>query len=202
MQQELKKTDVDNLDYEAKNISSVLVMNKVDLVTNKRKLKSLQEELEDLGAFDKVFHVSCETGYGLDNLLSFLKSESMRRPWKHHPELKSTQSDQEKCEEILKGIIFNRFYEEIPYDTLAKMTAWVPFNNGEIKVNFDIEVKYEVQVAMMIGEKGRVLREIREELEKSLTKLYQMPVKCYLNVIKRRRGWSVETLNEHTSLAF
>ena len=44
----------------------VLVMNKVDLVTNKRKMKSLQAELNDLLRFDEVFHVSCETGFGVE----------------------------------------------------------------------------------------------------------------------------------------
>ena len=73
IQQEVEKSGVDNLDYEAKNLSTILVMNKVDLVSNKRKLKTLQEDLEDIGSFDKVFHVSCETGFGINNLLSYLK---------------------------------------------------------------------------------------------------------------------------------
>jgi len=37
---------------------AVLVLNKVDLVTNKAKLRNLQNELEDLGNFEKIFHVS------------------------------------------------------------------------------------------------------------------------------------------------
>lgn len=49
-------------DYESKNISNILVLNKMDLVTNKRRLRELQEELEDLGIFDKIFHISALTG--------------------------------------------------------------------------------------------------------------------------------------------
>lgn len=49
-----------------------LVMNKVDLVTNKRKMRELQSELEDLCRFEQVFHVSCETGYGFENLRDYL----------------------------------------------------------------------------------------------------------------------------------
>jgi GTPase Era involved in 16S rRNA processing len=41
------------------NIPSILVLNKVDLVTNKRRLKELQHELIDLCSFDQIFHVSC-----------------------------------------------------------------------------------------------------------------------------------------------
>lgn len=53
-----------------------LVLNKVDLVTNKRKLRELQSELEDLCRFENVFHVSCESGYGLDNLKDYLMGNS------------------------------------------------------------------------------------------------------------------------------
>ena len=40
------------------HMPSVLVMNKVDLVTNKVKMRSLQNEIEDLGEFEKIFHTS------------------------------------------------------------------------------------------------------------------------------------------------
>ena len=50
----------------------VLVMNKVDLVTNKRKMRSLQGEINDLARFDEVFHVSCETGFGIEAFREYL----------------------------------------------------------------------------------------------------------------------------------
>ncbi len=46
----------------------ILVLNKMDLCTNKKKLRWLITEIEDLGKFDKIFHVSCETGYGIEEL--------------------------------------------------------------------------------------------------------------------------------------
>ena len=67
------------------NIPSILVLNKVDLVTSKLRLRALQNELEDLCPFDKIFHVSCETGFGLDALKEFLIDRAPLRPWKHYP---------------------------------------------------------------------------------------------------------------------
>jgi GTPase Era involved in 16S rRNA processing len=43
----------------------ILVMNKVDLIDNKRKMRTLQSEIEDLARFEAIFHVSCETGFGV-----------------------------------------------------------------------------------------------------------------------------------------
>jgi len=54
-----------------------LVLNKVDLVTNKKKLRSLQAELEDMCPFEDVFHISCESGYGIDQLKEFLLQNSI-----------------------------------------------------------------------------------------------------------------------------
>ena len=47
-------------------LPAVLVLNKVDLVTNKRKMRELHAELEDLMRFEAVFHISCETGFGIE----------------------------------------------------------------------------------------------------------------------------------------
>jgi GTP-binding protein Era len=193
----IQKEELDKQDHEPKNISTLLIMNKVDLVVNKRKLKNLQEELEDLGAFDKVFHISCTTGFGMENLINYLKSNAIRRNWKYHPELKSKQSELERCEEILKQIIFNRFYQEFPYQTGIMMTSWVPQNNGELKVGFQVEVKNEDCISMVLGENGRTIKEIRLELDKELTFLYQQPVKSQIEIINRhgKKAYKMDIYN-------
>ena len=103
-------------EYESKNISNILILNKMDLVNNKRRLRELQEELEDLGIFDKIFHISALTGninlhkgYGMNQLIGYLKEEAFRRPWKYHSDVNSTLPEVEKCQEILRQNIYNKF---------------------------------------------------------------------------------------------
>jgi GTPase len=67
----------------------VLVLNKVDLVTNKIKFRELQNELEDLGEFEKIFHVSATTGFGMQELRNYLLSRAKPRNWVFHPDQKS-----------------------------------------------------------------------------------------------------------------
>ncbi len=45
-----------------------LVLNKIDLVDNRRKFHSLIAEIEKHGKFDKIFYVSAATGYGIQEL--------------------------------------------------------------------------------------------------------------------------------------
>jgi hypothetical protein len=37
------------------------------------------------------------------NLKNYLKSDAQRRPWRYHPDVSSTLSEKEKCEENLKA---------------------------------------------------------------------------------------------------
>jgi GTPase Era involved in 16S rRNA processing len=46
----------------------VLVLSKVDLCNNKRKLYGIKTELEDYVHFSKVFITSAETGFGAEEL--------------------------------------------------------------------------------------------------------------------------------------
>jgi GTPase Era involved in 16S rRNA processing len=62
------------------------VLNKVDLVTNKIKFRELQNELEDLGEFEKIFHVSATSGFGMQPLKDYLLSRAKPRAWVYHPE--------------------------------------------------------------------------------------------------------------------
>jgi GTPase Era involved in 16S rRNA processing len=55
-----------------------------------------------LGEFEKIFHVSAQTGFGMDVLRSYLVSRAKPRPWNYHPEIKSTQSEVDKAEEAMK----------------------------------------------------------------------------------------------------
>ena len=104
----------------------------------------MQNELEDIGEFEKIFHVSAETGFGMDELRSYLLSRTKLRQWDMHPEVKSTQSEVEKAEESMKQAIFEKFFKEIPYQVGIKVVGWVPKLNGELRVDFHLDVKNEI----------------------------------------------------------
>jgi GTPase Era involved in 16S rRNA processing len=97
------------------NMPAILVMNKVDLVTSKRRLKTLQHEIEDLCSFDKIFHTSCETGFGLEAVREYLVEKARLRQWRYHPNQSSTKSEVGKAEEALKQAVMEQYYKEIPY---------------------------------------------------------------------------------------
>ena len=49
-------------------VKKILVLNKMDVCFNKRKLKWIIAEMEDLTRFDQTFYISSITGYGIPEL--------------------------------------------------------------------------------------------------------------------------------------
>lgn len=191
--EESRSDEGSNLD-DYSHVSTILVLNKIDLVTNKRKLKALQDEIENLGKFDKVFHVSTVTGFGLEELKFYLASEASNRNWTYHPSVSTTQCEIEKMEEIVKQNIYKRVYKEVPYGLAVVLTSWVPMSSGEIKMEFKIECKNDNQRMIILGREGDNIKVVKESCEKDLTALYSKPVKCDL-VVKNRKISSLKKLN-------
>lgn len=62
----------------------------------------------------------------------------------------------------MKQAIYEKFFKEIPYQTGIKVTGWIPKTTGELRIDFAIDVRNDVQVGMILGKKGRILKEVRE----------------------------------------
>ncbi|CDW81315.1 gtpase era [Stylonychia lemnae] len=178
--------------FQTYNLPSVLVLNKVDLITNKQKLRDLQNELEDLGNFEKIFHVSAQTGFGMDQLRNYLMSKAKDKPWQYHPEQKSKQSEVDKVEESMKQAIFEKFFKEIPYQIGIKCTGWVPKLNGELRVDIALDVKNDIQKGMLLGERGRIIKDVRERATQILIEKIQRPVSMFVEIKVRRNSIDVQ----------
>lgn len=107
--------DAQVLKAKPQKLTKILVVNKIDLCTNKRDLKWFINELEDLGNFDKIFYISCETDYGVETLRSFLEGEAIKDDWLFNPKVKTEMSEVERIEEVVKSIIFERMHHELPF---------------------------------------------------------------------------------------
>ena len=186
--------DEDEKQLYSYNIPSVLVMNKVDLVTSKRRLKDLQHDIIDLCPFDHIFHVSCNTGFGIPALMEYLVQRAEMRPWRYHPNQTSTKSEVKKAEEALKQAIMERYFREIPYQVGIKVEAWVPKLNGELRIDFHVDVKNDVQQGIMLGQRGRIIKEVRERCQQLLTEQLQRPVVCVISIAQRRNSIAAQNL--------
>lgn len=82
----------------------------MDICTNKKKLNWLVSEIEDLSKFDAKFFISCETGYGIPQLIEYLESEATPTKWKRHPAAKCDLSMVDIIEQTMKAAVFSRLF--------------------------------------------------------------------------------------------
>jgi len=100
-----------------------------------------------------------------------------------------------KAEEAMKQAIFEKFYQELPYQVGIKVAAWVPKINGELRVDYQIDVKSRVQQGVLLGEKARIIREVRERCQQLLAQRLQRPVVCVIEITQRRN--KIEVQNQY-----
>ena len=80
----------------------------------------------------------------------------------------------------MKQALMEKFFKEIPYQIGIDVTGWVPKLNGELRIDYALDVKGDVQQGMLLGTKGRIIGEIRMRTEQLLTTLLQRPVTCMI----------------------
>ena len=92
-----------------------LVLNKIDLVENKRKFHSLIAEVEKYGKFDRIFYTSALTGYGVQEIEDYLVGKARPGEWEYPKEATTDSTELEVIEEMFKEALFLRTYNQVPY---------------------------------------------------------------------------------------
>ena len=160
----------------------VLVLSKVDLCNNKRKLYGIKTELEDYVHFSKVFITSAETGFGAEELQDYLKSGATRRDHTFQKIQVSEQTEIEILEESVKQALYNNFYEELPHKLSAEINELSFKASGEAKIQVKIFGYKRVHKNMIIGSKGRNIKRLKKEIAKSFMQRYGIPCDVWINV--------------------
>ena len=122
----------------------------------------------------------------MEELQEYILSQARRMDWEVHPEIKSNQSEIDRVQEIMKQAIYRNYFYEVPYQVGVDWTGWVPKTNGELLVDYKLHVPRNSTKGIILGEKGRIIKGLREEVEANLSKHYQKPVKVWIEVVLER----------------
>jgi GTP-binding protein Era len=169
-----------DLETELESMQSMLIVNKVDLVVNKKKMKEIVAEIEDIGNFNKTHYISALTGFGIEELMKDMKTYSYENSWNYNPNYVTPSSDAEVVHQIIKKALFDSSYKEIPYLVGVKIQSWVCMSNGEINIECDLLTNSKVQKAMLAGTNGRKAKAMATQCEAEIAAYLQRPVKLLL----------------------
>jgi len=175
------------LELNKKNIPHLVVLTKTDLVSDDEVQKKI-EEYKSLKKALGVIPISAVEGKGKEELLNEIVKHLPTHPYYYDPELISTEHIRDIYKELIREALFEKLGDELPYETDILIDKIEEFDNLD-KIYATIIVERPSQKGMIIGKKGRKIKEIgtyaRKLLEQfSGKKIYLEP---YVKVVP---GWS------------
>ncbi|MCB1521541.1 MAG: GTPase Era [Hyphomicrobiaceae bacterium] len=166
----------------------ILLLNKIDRVSDKARLLALAETATAEVAFDRTFMISAENGSGVDDLRDYLGATVPPGVW-HYPEDDISDAPMRLlAAEITREKMFHFLHEELPYATTVETTDWKSLKNGGVRIEQTIYVERDGQKSIVLGKGGRTIKQISQTSRQELSEIIERPVHLFL-FVKVRDGW-------------
>jgi GTP-binding protein Era len=166
--------------------TSILVVNKIDTL-EKAELEKLLERCNAWGKAKAVVGISALQKKGLDVLRQQIVSLLPESEPFYPEDTLTDRSTRFFVGEIIREKIFHLFEEEIPYHTAVVVTLFQE-KHTLTKISADIIVTRETQKGIILGEKGKSIREIGSQARADIEKFLDRKVFLELHV-KVRGKW-------------
>jgi GTP-binding protein Era len=189
--QALKWTDEDQSVLEKLKQSSlpvILVVNKVDWITEKARLLPYLKEIQDKHDFTAVIPISALKGTHVDDLEKQIQ-KFLPEGTPFFPEDQLTdRSVRFLAAEIIREKLVRELGEELPYQTTVEIESFKE-EPGLTRIHALVLVETKGQKTIVIGSKGERLKSISTSARLDIEKLIEQ--KVFIRIwVKVRKGWS------------
>lgn len=166
-----------------------LVINKIDLVKDKRLLLPLADEANRLLSFERTFFVSAEKGDGVEDLLEAVAGALPEGPWLFPEDQLTDLSNRALAAEITREQVFLQLHEELPYAITVETDGWAESPDGsEVRIDQTIYVARESHKPIVLGRGGQRIRSIGERARREMERVFGRRVHLFL-FVKVRERW-------------
>ena len=160
----------------------IIIFNKIDLISNK-KILPLISELDKQFEVDSFFTISALKNIGISDILNHIKKFSYVSEWIFRDDEITDKDDKFILEELLRETILNYLHKEIPYNLIIKTTNFKTLKNNDIKIKQQIIIKESRYKKIILGKKGEMIKNIREDSQKKMSQVLKAKIHLYLEVI-------------------
>lgn len=178
----------------------ILVINKVDTLEDKRAILPLIEQRTKLMQFAEIVPVSALRGSNLDHLRDTIGQYLPFSPPLYAMDQVTDRSERFLASEVIREKIMRQLGEELPYDLTVQIESFKieePVMNpktGKLKaactyIDATIFVERQGQKAIVIGDKGKKLKQIGMDARADMEKMFEQKIMLTLWV-KVKGGWS------------
>ena len=185
-------TKFDAIDKESLELANeshakkILVINKIDLVKNKKELFSFVEKTFNKDDFYSIIPISAKNNDGIDLVQQELEKALPENEF-FYPEEIDFQSNTFEISEIIREKVIRLLGDELPYET-AVVIELLNEKKDVFEIDANIYVSKQSQKSIVIGKSGDKIKSIgtaaRIDLEKKLNKKVMLKLWC-----KVQKNW-------------
>ena len=178
----------------------ILVINKVDTLEDKKAILPLIEQRTKLMQFAEIVPVSALRGSNLDHLRDTIAQYLPFSPPLYAMDQVTDRSERFLASEVIREKIMRQLGEELPYDLTVQIESFkieepvINPKTGKLKaactyIDATIFVERQGQKAIVIGDKGKKLKQIGMDARADMEKMFEQKIMLTLWV-KVKGGWS------------
>ncbi len=165
-----------------------LVVNKIDLIKDKKRLYDNVSKFISFFEFESVFYISAKDGTNVDKVLNSISGSLEEGPM-YYPEDQITNNPQAfVIAELIREKVLLLTKEEVPHSIAVVVEAMNRDDKNLLNINAAIIVERSSQKKIIIGSKGQMIKEIGTLARKDIVML--LGEKIYLEIwVKVEEGW-------------
>ncbi len=170
-------------------IPVVLVINKIDLLSDKNQVLKKIADWAALYQFKEIIPVSAGRNDGVDHLVSVVSDYLPEGPAMFPDDILTDMPEKFIVAEIIREKVFRLTRDEIPYSTAVVVESFIERENGVIAISAAIMLERATQKGIVIGSKGEMLKKIGSQARQDIERL--LDTKVYLELfVKVVENWS------------
>lgn len=179
---------LDFLEKNKKNVQHLLLLTKIDFVSNSEVLTKMEEYEKYSDKYEAIIPVSIKKATTHADILDVVVKYLPEHPYLFDTEIMTTEHMRDIFKEFIRESIFDNISDEIPYETD------VIINKVEEKENIDvikatIIVQKSTQKGMIIGKGAVAIKRIGKDARLKIEKLTGK--KAYLELfVSVKKGWT------------
>jgi GTP-binding protein Era len=159
---------------------AVLVLNKIDSCPREA-LLPIAENMDQTGAFDRIFMVSALNGEALEDLAAYCAANIPIGPWLYPADQAADIPSRLLAAEITREKIYLRLHDELPYASTVVTESWTEKTDGSVRIDQTIYVEREGQKAIVIGKGGQTIKAIGEAARRDMAVIFERRVHLFLH---------------------
>lgn len=167
----------------------VLVLNKIDLISEKNKILEKISAWASLFPFKEIVPISAGSGDGVEHLVSVITGYLPEGPAMFPDDILTDMPEKFIVAEMIREKVFRLTRDEVPYSTAVVVESFIERENGVIAISAAIMLERETQKGIIIGKRGEMLKRIGSQARQDIERL--LDTKVFLELfVKVVENWS------------